>query len=305
MKKVVIVMIFIVSIMVSCFPGFAQTIDSKEDGLCFTLSDDWEQQVYDGGFFFYHKGAQQEYIDIWFIESDWAYVMEEIDEPVLKGICDEMLSDQQLAQSLSEDNNAVVRVKTDSVISSYEYYNGIQFYRYEKAYTSQAIGFLDTSFYDTIYITAKNGKIYVISYSRNERSNHFSDLVAMLNSLSFANGEIKIMINNERIYPDSEPILVENRTLVPIRAVAEKMRYRVDWDEENQMVTLTASRGFPVLHFLIGGTVALKNFSEEIHLDVPAFVLRDRTYLPLRAVAEAMDAKVYWDEENRTVEIWE
>ena len=46
----------------------------------------------------------------------------------------------------------------------------------------------------------------------------------------------------------------------------------------------------------------LKN-DEEITLDVPAQVVNDRTMIPLRAVAEALDAKVDWVGELRRVVI--
>ena len=47
----------------------------------------------------------------------------------------------------------------------------------------------------------------------------------------------------------------------------------------------------------------MKNLSKKIELDVPAIIVGGRTYLPLRAVAEAMDAKVNWNGDERIVEI--
>ncbi|MEE0409579.1 MAG: copper amine oxidase N-terminal domain-containing protein, partial [Clostridia bacterium] len=49
---------------------------------------------------------------------------------------------------------------------------------------------------------------------------------------------------------------------------------------------------------------ALKNGYKEIPLDVQPIIFDDRTYLPLRAVAEAMNADVNWNGNTRTVEIW-
>ena len=39
-------------------------------------------------------------------------------------------------------------------------------------------------------------------------------------------------------------------------------------------------------------------------IDVPAQIIDSRTYLPLRAVAEAMDCRVEWDGENKIVDIY-
>ena len=97
-------------------------------------------------------------------------------------------------------------------------------------------------------------------------------------------------------------MIVEERTLVPIRAVAEEMGYRVSWDGANQVVTMTD--GYTTLKFQIGNYTAYKNGYKEIPLDVPPIIFDDRTYLPLRAVAEAMNADVNWNGNTRTVEIW-
>ena len=51
-----------------------------------------------------------------------------------------------------------MRVSTDSVLSSFECYNGIKYYRYEKAYTARAFGFKDTPFYMTILATIRMEK---------------------------------------------------------------------------------------------------------------------------------------------------
>ena len=283
-------------------PCNAQTVDSKEYGISFSLSYSWTKEVYEDSMVFYHSQTDQESFTISFVENDDLY-LNQLGEDMMKYICDQIYSDQTLSSSLSEQNQTGVVVKSDSVLSGYEAHNGNNFYRYEKAYTAYAPGYLTTSFYGTVYMIEKNGKMYMIQYSRNDQANHFSDVIAMLDSLSFENGKIKIVINNETIESDSDPIMMENRTLVPIRVVAEKLGYRVEWDEKNQIVTLTASKGSPVLHFVIGEKKALKNWSEEIALDVPALVIKDRTYLPLRMVAEAMDAKVSWNEAEKTVEI--
>lgn len=303
MKRIISIVLAVCLTLAISTTCFAHNVDNKEYGISFTLSDDWVNMNGDDSILFHHKVTQEEGVCMKTIDSDWAWSMEFADENEVKNLCESMYSDSKLSQELTSQNNAFVTVSTDSVISSYEYYNNVQYFRYEKAYTARAIGYLDTPFYETVFVTAKNGKLYFISYQRNSKSNHFKDVADMLDSISFKNGEIKIEINNERIYPDSAPMLVEGRTLVPIRAIAEKMGYSVAWDEELQLVTLTALKGKTVLHFEIGSDIALKNFTKKIQLDVPAIVVGDRTYLPLRAVAEAMKAEVNWNDAEKTVEI--
>ena len=304
MKKQICMLLVVILLMSAASPCFAKQISSYEHGLDFEISDNWMEEPEKDGFTFLYHSNPNEYIRIKVIKAEWAYLMDQVSEAYLKGTCEDFFSDSSIISSFSKKNKVIVSVKTNSVLTSYVTYNNVLFYRYEKAYVLSADGFSDTEYYDTAFVTAKNGNIYFISYSRPTNSNHFSDVVKMLNSISYDKGAIKILINGTRIYPDNPPLLMNDRTLVPIRAIAEKMNYTVEWNEEKELVTLKSQEDNTILYFLIGDNVALKNLNEKIKLDVPAVVINDRTYLPLRAVAEAMDARVSWNNERKIVEIW-
>lgn len=81
--------------------------------------------------------------------------------------------------------------------------------------------------------------MYTFEYGRNySDSQHFADIADMLNSISYDEGEIKINVNGTRIYSDSAPMIVDDRTLVPIRAVAEAMDAKVNWIGESRLVDI-------------------------------------------------------------------
>ncbi len=306
MKKflsMVLVMCIILSMSSTCF---ARSVGDDNLGITFEVSDNWDLYSYeDFSIKFNYYNTLNESICVEGVKTDWAYSMDMVEESALVDLCNDIYSNASLADELSDENGVYVTVSTESILKSYEYYNGVKYFRYEKAYTARAYGYNDTPFYETAFVTAKNGIVYFITYHRNSVSNHFNDVVALLDSISFEPGEIKILIDGERIYPDNAPILLEGRTLVPIRAVAEKMGYYVDWDGENELVTLISNDGSIVLHFQIDNNVALKNLEERISLDVPPLVIEGRTYLPLRAVAEAMETYVDWNEAENAVEIWQ
>lgn len=304
-KKCFITIILVISIIcTTAIVCSAKTVDDKNMGLSYTISDNWIDISNGDGYSYYHKDSPEEFISISMSDSGSVYSIELSDEEVLKNICASIYSDEHLAEGLTKENGVFVTVNTDSEVSNFEVYNGRRFYRYEKAYTASAVLRKNTPFYTTVFITIQNGKVYLFEYQRNySDAQHFSDVASLLDSLSFENGEIKILINGERIYPDTAPILYNDRTLVPIRAIAEKMGYSVAWDEGNQLVILTSLTNGNVLYFEIGSSIALKNMNETIELDVPAVILGDRTYLPLRAVAEAMDANVTWNEGGNSVVI--
>ena len=301
-----IALIVTVLLIFNSLSVFAQINNSNPFGIRFYLSDSWTVDHSDEVIVEYtHWSNRNERIAIEGREDDVFFNLDVLSEQDWKEICDEIYSDYNLGQSLAKVNNVgFVNVKGQSVVTSYEVHNSVKYFRYEKYYTASAVGFYNTDFYDTVYLTVKAGRLYLMSYMRDNSSNHFMEFVEMLDSMLY-DDVIKITVNGELIYPDSDPVLINDRTLVPIRAVAEKMGYYVEWDDEEEVVTLTASKGLPVLQFAIGYDIALKNFAEQISLDVPAVIIGNRTYLPLRAVAEAMDATVYWNGNTNTVEIYD
>ena len=127
----------------------------------------------------------------------------------------------------------------------------------------------------------------------------------MIENIRFADKSeipIKIVINSETVFPDSHPVIVSDRTLVPIRAIAEKLGYTVSWDAETRTASLSNEK--ETLSVIIGNTEMVKESEGEktvIPIDVAAQIMNDRTYLPLRAVGEALGCEVSWDAENRTV----
>ncbi len=136
--------------------------------------------------------------------------------------------------------------------------------------------------------------------------------IAMLLSMTtvIADEEIKVYVDGEQVIFDAKPFIENDRTLVPIRAIAEKLGAEVSWSEDAQLVQI--SRWY-ILSFYIDSNKMQKDIpyiwmgteirTKFIELDAPAKIVNDRTYIPLRAVSEAFDCEVQWDEKTRTVEI--
>ncbi len=317
MKKISLIMASIICILSMGISATANTIDNKdiktvdnkEAGISFNISENWIQLDEEGMKYRHnHNSDQWERLSISVLPIDNAFMLEimtDVNQQTsdYERVCQEVYSDYNLAQSLSEINNNVdVTIETHSVLSSFETINGVKYYRYEKAYMAKAYGYNDAPFYLTAFITAKNGKLYAIEYARNEAINNFTEVVDLLDSMSYANGEIKIMVNNKRLYPDSAPVILEDRTLVPIRVIAERLGYSVEWNGGAQEVLLRSQNGKTTISVVIGRDYALKN-GAKVPLDVPAMIIRERTYLPLRAVAEAMNARVAWNGNEYAVKI--
>jgi len=118
--------------------------------------------------------------------------------------------------------------------------------------------------------------------------------------------DIRIIVNGEEVIPDSPAIIINDRTMVPIRAVAEKLGYTVEWDAEDREVKMKSETLWVSLiidYDQIHRRLIMPNLrKDEWHcIDQPPKIINDRTYLPLRAVGEAMECEVLWDGQNRTV----
>ena len=100
--------------------------------------------------------------------------------------------------------------------------------------------------------------------------------------------ETKVDTTNDAVVPFTE----NDRTLVPVRFIAESFGAKVGWDDATQAVTVEAgSRKIS----LVLGKAEMQVNGETVVLDTPANTYNDRTFIPLRAMVEAMGKKVFWD----------
>lgn len=109
---------------------------------------------------------------------------------------------------------------------------------------------------------------------------------------------ITISVGDEKIvFPDAQPFIDENdRTQVPIRAVAEMLDCTVDWNKDTETAIITREDGRTAT-LTIGSDVMIVNNTETnipVQMDTAAIIKDERTYIPVRFVAEAMGLTVEW-----------
>lgn len=107
-----------------------------------------------------------------------------------------------------------------------------------------------------------------------------------------------MFVNDEQIELDVPAQLINNRTLVPLRAIFEALNAKVEWDGETD--TVTAYRGTVSISLQIGSTSLFVNRVEKV-IDVPAQLINNRTLVPVRAISEAFGCAVTWDGDTDTV----
>jgi len=124
---------------------------------------------------------------------------------------------------------------------------------------------------------------------------------------------LKFYINNTTYYLNDEmktmdvaPIILEGRTLLPIRYVAEALGAVVEWNDKEQKVTIRFKD--TVIELWIGKNLATVNGEYKL-IDPtnpnvkPIVIPPGRTMLPIRFIAENLGCKVDWNPELKEVKI--
>lgn len=112
---------------------------------------------------------------------------------------------------------------------------------------------------------------------------------------------IKVFVDGVKVNFDVPPMVIEGRTMVPLRAIFEAVGATVSWNAETQMAT--AEKDGMTVNLYIGSLYPTVNDSVR-PLIVPARIINGRTMAPLRFVGEAFGGTVTWDSATQTIQIY-
>ncbi|TLS54234.1 copper amine oxidase [Paenibacillus antri] len=115
-----------------------------------------------------------------------------------------------------------------------------------------------------------------------------------------ANGDIRVLYNNETVAFDAKPELRSNRTMVPVRAIAEAMGYEVAF--EGNDIVLSGANG--TIRLTIGALEVRQTadgVTTTTEIDAAPYVADGRTYVPVRFFAEQVGVDVDWHGASTTV----
>lgn len=104
---------------------------------------------------------------------------------------------------------------------------------------------------------------------------------------------ITIHIDGEYLPCDVAPMEKNNRTLMPMRAAGEALGATVDWDPTQKTITL--SKDSDVVKFVLNSNTYYVNGTAH-HADIAPQIVQNRTLIPLRAFAEALNTRVDWNQ---------
>lgn len=124
-----------------------------------------------------------------------------------------------------------------------------------------------------------------------DKARHFTVLKLDTPFALTAEGATPIDSTNDAV----TPILLNGRTFVPIRFVTERLgASKIEWNEESKTATIYY---FQKRILITEGSNTIKVEKDKIAMDVAAFTMNDRMYIPLRAVSEAFrNVEIYWED---------
>lgn len=106
-------------------------------------------------------------------------------------------------------------------------------------------------------------------------------ITAMSGTICADTEAVEITVNGKSVNNDA--IIVNDRTLVPVRDVFSDMGFTVEWNE----ITSTAVLTDRITEIVIpANSESFTANGREIHPDVPQQIINNELYLPLRAVSE-------------------
>lgn len=130
-------------------------------------------------------------------------------------------------------------------------------------------------------------------------------LALAIPSLVLANSDIRLWVKGKIVNSDVAPYISEDRTMVPIRFISENLGKVVTWNNDDKKVTIKDEKGNEfslVINEKFMEDIS-SNVYRKIELDTPAVIKNDRTFVPIRTIAEAFGERVHWDNDKRVVVI--
>jgi len=112
-----------------------------------------------------------------------------------------------------------------------------------------------------------------------------------------------IYVDGQALSGSDQAVLLEGRVLVPVRVLMESLGATVHWDPELRTVTVTRNTGASMKLWLDNRLFSYSDATSVTYdvCDVAPRVIDDRTYVPLRVVAESLGISISWDDSERRV----
>ncbi len=126
-----------------------------------------------------------------------------------------------------------------------------------------------------------------------------------ISSVAYADQGIKIAIDNEVLSPEQEPVIINGRTMVPVRFISEELDYNVDWDSKNRNVYITDDNTEPKTFSNNTTYVQVYFNNDDVYFpDQKPVIVNGSTLVPISPIATTMGFEVRYDSKEKQVDIY-
>lgn len=141
--------------------------------------------------------------------------------------------------------------------------------------------------------------VIILSFSMNISA--FAEVILHYDGMEhlYTQAPISIEIDGEVLETEVPPVAINSRTLVPARAIFEKLGATVKWIAPDN-VYIMLDNDFVALK--LNSANAVVNGESKV-MEVPPKIINDSTMVPVRFVSEYFGFGVEWDNDNRIVKI--
>lgn len=111
---------------------------------------------------------------------------------------------------------------------------------------------------------------------------------------------ISVMVNGSPVTFDVKPQIIKSSTMVPVRAILEKMGYALSFDAKTGVIKATEGKNEILMTI---GSPVVKMGATTYNAPVAPMIIDGRTLIPLRALGEISGYAVKWDEAAQTASL--
>ena len=118
--------------------------------------------------------------------------------------------------------------------------------------------------------------------------------------------DVTVKINNIVVESPVAAQIINDRTMLPMRSIFERVGANVSWIEEERIIIATKGKKLITMQ-IDNPMMSVQSITNDeivkIELDSPPIIKDDSTIIPVRAVAESLGYSVEWDAQTYTVNI--
>lgn len=153
-------------------------------------------------------------------------------------------------------------------------------------------------------LNAETGKLEIVGGSYDAKANAVVGYVVEegsyfvvekedLTTINMQIGNNGVVLNNENKILDAAPLISQNRTMVPLRFIAEAFGANVSWAQDTKTVTI-----------VIDGKVLTMRINQELEgFGAAPIISNGRTMVPISYISKELGANVIWVPSTKTVAI--